>query len=551
MRIIIVFLLLCSIPSIGQVEWLNKGGGQGSEYVKDISTDTYGNLYTVGTFDGTILLQGSTFNAVGSTDMFLMKTASTGSPEWTKSFGYQGSVEPVGIIIVGNFIYVAGHYNGSVSFDSISLQSVSVKDLFITKFDYDGNVQWAESMGGYGTDICTAFDIDNEGNIYFAGLCFSSIDIDPTIGVDETGSGGMFLVKYNTNFTPQWTKMFSGSVITTIIDIGFDQSNNVLLVGRLSNTIDFDPGIGEEIVSPIGDSDAFLFKLTSLGSFVWSKTLTGAYTNSTNATTNWAGAVACDSDNNVIWGGLYKGELQLPNGDVEPDYGYLDAFIQKVDENGDLIWTESFGNSGLDNLSDIKVDNNDNIYFSGSFGGTFDFDFGPNEYLHSSLGGENSVIVLLTKDAERIESFNFSGVCSSNTALLDICLNGEVYFAGNFSGSLVVDAPPVVATYYSSQYYDIYYGKMNATVSVEEHLSSGELSSMIYPNPTSNQFTVDLGKVHANVEMKITDVLGKTIFEQSYSSIQLLDYFIPGNAGLYFVRIEADSRSRTLTLVKE
>ncbi|NRA11952.1 MAG: hypothetical protein HRT57_08375 [Crocinitomicaceae bacterium] len=139
MRLTLLILgLFFSNSSIGQMQWINTGGSVESEGALGLATDSNGNVITIGSFSENLSIQGTTLNVQGSDDMFLLKTDANGNPVWSTSFGQQGSINPVSVIIVNDFIYVSGDFNGTIAFDNMTIQSTSSSDAFIAKFSSDG-----------------------------------------------------------------------------------------------------------------------------------------------------------------------------------------------------------------------------------------------------------------------------------------------------------------------------------------------------------------------------------------------------------------------------
>jgi len=99
-----------------------------------------------------------------------------------------------------------------------------------------------------------------------------------------------------------------------------------------------------------------------------------------------------DENNNVYMVGKFSETVDFdPNPNVDSNItssGSTDCFLQKLDENGNYIWTRTWGGENADNALDISTDSQGNIYIVGSFYGSVDFDPSPAEYLLNSSEGE-------------------------------------------------------------------------------------------------------------------------------------------------------------------
>jgi hypothetical protein len=95
-----------------------------------------------------------------------------------------------------------------------------------------------------------------------------------------------------------------------------------------------------------------------------------------------------------------------------------------------------------------------------------------------------------------------------------------------------------------------YIYELPVSITVEENDFGSSFS--LYPNPTSNQFTIDLGQRYRGVTVSITNVLGQTILTQSFKSAQEISSEIEGPAGIYLVTIRTEKgESATVKVIKE
>ena len=74
---------------------------------------------------------------------------------------------------------------------------------------------------------------------------------------------------------------------------------------------------------------------------------------------------------------------------------------------------------------------------------------------------------------------------------------------------------------------------------------------LIYPNPTSGHFSIDLGDTYKNVEIVITDIHGKRIESKNTIQSQILSLSIDESTGIYFVSVTAGDKRAFIRLVKE
>jgi hypothetical protein len=199
----------------------------------------------------------------------------------------------------------------------------------------------------------------------------------------------VFVSKLNSSGNFVWAKRLGG-VGTDIGNAVFvDAAGNVHTTGYFRGTADFDPGVGTINLTSAGNQDIFISKLDSSGSFVWAKSLGGGNYDIGNA-------VFVDAAGNVHTTGYFSGTA-----DFDPGVGTVnltsaggdDVFVSKLNSSGSFVWAKSFGSSSTDTANAVFVDASGNVYTTGYFSGTADFDPGVGT---SSLtrAGESDVFVL-------------------------------------------------------------------------------------------------------------------------------------------------------------
>ncbi|MEZ4972377.1 MAG: gliding motility-associated C-terminal domain-containing protein [Cyclobacteriaceae bacterium] len=184
--------------------------GTSSVEAFSIAVDAAGDIYTTGDFNGTIDFDPgpATFNQVGvsSGDMFISKLDASGNFVWAAGIG--DAQEDAGLSIAvdaaGN-PYVTGHFAATVDFDpgpgvfNLSSTVANAYDIFISKYDTDGNFEWAVKMGGVDdNEIGKSIFVDGSGNVIATGQFSGVGDFDPgsgTFNLSGTGAEDAFVLK--------------------------------------------------------------------------------------------------------------------------------------------------------------------------------------------------------------------------------------------------------------------------------------------------------------------------------------------------------------------
>jgi hypothetical protein len=302
-----------------------------------VAIDSNDNAYvvgiTTGSFDGN--------NVLGTVSMFLVKFDSNGNKIFSKTFGASAYTYPTEITIdASDNIYVAGYEDGYFGGSPIGN-----KDLFLAKFDTDGNLDFVKKLGETG-DIVMPKSIasDASGNVYVSGFSTANLNGETLIG-----SADVFVIKFDATGNVLFTRFFGapGAVFVNG-DMTVDASGNSYITGYTNETIDS--------VAPTGLLDTFLVIYDSVGTKISTKMYgePGAYVQGM--------AVKTDSIGNVYITGITS--IGLGN---NPLTGVNDAFLIKYDSSGVGEFASQLGASGgMASGRAIEIDSADNIFISGN-----------------------------------------------------------------------------------------------------------------------------------------------------------------------------------------
>ena len=338
---------------------------------------------------------------------------------WSGSAGSVG--EDYGLDIAsdpnGN-IYTTGYFSGIIDINTGSastiLSSNGSKDAFITKHTEDGLFLWARKIGGQNIDIGNALVVNDSGFVYVLGTFQGNVDFDPGPSVFNlnSSSSGSFILKLNSNGNFVWAVNLLSSNPHSI-DIG--KSGEVYF----TSATDFG-------------------KVSAGGTVVWKKP--------SLASLGYSGSLHCSQYSNSIYlvDGNYPGK------------------ICKLDSSGNIIWNK---NSAIYSKA-IVADSSDNIYVTGFFGGTVDFDPGAATFNLTSLGNKDVFVFKLDS------SGNFKWACNfgSSTNFFDegnsisICPMGDIFVTGTYgAGNNDFDPGPGVVSLPSGGGTEIFILKLDST----------------------------------------------------------------------------------------
>jgi hypothetical protein len=320
--------------------------GVGSVEIYGVATDSSGNVYVTGKTDGG--LDGN--SSIGYNDLFIKKYNSLGVAQWTKQIGgASAGVSPSSIFVDSSAnVYVAGQA-GDGGVDGNTL--VGSEDMIVTKFNTSGVKQWTKELGVSGAFTSGAgVAVDSSGNVFVAGSTQGNLD-----GNTLTGTMDMFITKYNSAGTKQWTKLLGvSSKRTEGAAIALDSSGNAFVVGITNGNLDSN--------TLTGTTDTFVVKYNTSGtkqtSFLFGVASAATYGRS----------VSIDSSGNIYIGGDTSGAL-----DGNTQTGIEDAFVTKMSASGGKFWTKLLGAAThYTYASSLTTDDRGNLYLIGTTNGAVD-----------------------------------------------------------------------------------------------------------------------------------------------------------------------------------
>ncbi|HJS01358.1 MAG TPA: SBBP repeat-containing protein [Flavobacterium sp.] len=547
-----LILTALSTNSFGQnFEWAKQIGGADWDEGTSIKTDQNNNVYTVGLFSGTVDFDPSigVFNltSVGEKDAFICKLDAAGNFIWAKQYGdsaFIGEKSSLGIDPLGN-LYITNSFLGTVDFDpgdgSFYLTSQgSDRDVFIQKIDVNGNFIWAKQIGGpfvptFPTPVhSNAIAVDTNGNQYLTGYFDGTIDFDPNptftfTMTSQYNASDIFICKLDTDGNFVWAKQFSGTQSQGGVGyaIVVDGSGNVYSTGTIGGTMDFDPSQNTFYLtsSVPSQTEIYISKLDPLGNFVWAKAMGPGE----------GSAIAIDENNNIYSSGW------TPSG--------YTPVINKHDSAGTLLWEKQLG--GLNGQS-IALDNIGNVYTTGFCFGTNDFDPGSGVFNLTGGNSDSFISKLdalgnfvwagLLTGTSQVW-VNSLAIDMNNNLYTTGYFNETADFDPSFS--IFNLTSPAIG-------YDIFINKLNVNDELGLTPNSFEESVTIYPNPTKGNLIVEFDREHEGLNIVLRNILGQVLNTNFISTKKRIEIQINEESGIYLLEIaDQKNHKAVLKIIKE
>jgi hypothetical protein len=451
-------------------------GGAGNEEARSMALDRNGNIYSTGYFTGTVDFDPGegvvNLTSLGLNDIFILKLNAAGNFLWVKRLGGAESEAAATIAIDrdGNVV-ISGNFKGTVDSDPgegvENLTSVGDDDVLVAKLDSSGNYLWAKSFGGTGRDSGLFVAVNIDGNICITGIFSNTVDTDPGIQISNlTSMGGLdvFVAKFDSSGNHLWSNGRGGSGTEVGQSVAFDSGGNVYSVGYFNQTVDFDPSDSVANLVSLGGNEVFISKFDSAGAFLWAKRIG-------NNGADGGASVAFDSTGNLLVTGYFTGQVDFdPNGGVVNLTSVVNSenFISKFDPSGNLLWANRIGGSGADRGINIAVDSDGNIFSTGFFNGTVDFDSSERVVNLTSSGGSDIFISKFNASGNLLWVKRIGGSGADRGINIAVDVLGNSYTSGYFSisaenvtGSIDFDPGEGITNLASTGGYDIFTLKLN------------------------------------------------------------------------------------------
>jgi hypothetical protein len=336
----------------GTLLWVRQAGGTNDDGGSSVAADPAGNCYVTGAFSG-VASFGPT-NLVGSTapassDIFVAKYDSLGNLLWARQAGGDRGNVGRGIVADTNGnSYVTGVYTGTATFGNVTLPSTGSfpnGNVFLAKYDTDGNVLWARYVAAYQDDGGEAVALDPQGNVCMTGFIG---------GISNVPS--MYLAKYSSAGDLLW---LSGAANGQSAGYGVaaDVGGNVFVTGDLWGTVSF----GAVRLTSKGKEDAFVAKFDANGDVLWVEQM--------GSTNSYASGLrtATDTWGSCYVGGEFTGGLTTSFTNFTSRGAFQDAFVAKFGPGGNLIWILQVGGTGLDIAGGVAWSPAKGLYVTGGF----------------------------------------------------------------------------------------------------------------------------------------------------------------------------------------
>lgn len=482
------------------IVWQKAYGGSYSDLMEDCKPTADGGYIFIGRTESR---DGDVNPASNGTDVWVVKTTASGNIEWQKAYGNDSSEQGYAIVQANDGGYVfTGYRQQCVSAPGYH---ECFSSIILVKIDANGSVVWEKKYGGKEYDrpydMCKASD----GGYLLLGAKVSS---SPAENSDT------WVLKVDVNGNYEWEQTWGGSkgetgrVISNTYDGGY-------IIGSHSNSDDGDVG------KSFGAGDIWITKIDNKGQLQWGNVFGGA-------SVDWVTDIKETIDGGYIVVGGAITDQYYP-----AQLGYYDAYIMKLDKQGNKLWTKVSGGSDFDLFNAVYPKDDGNYIVCGSSQST-DGDIkdpkGRGDVWVAELYGDGTVM--------------WSKNMGSSEDDFSLCM--AVSKEGIVAGGIVQggDKDATGSGYHGSS--DFWVVKLESTLSIDTKQQEQEIK--VYPTVTNGKVNISLGE-QKDAEVYLLNMNGQILYKdnshQSDRVVNLQTYA----SGAYFIKVVSSSFIKTCKVI--
>lgn len=522
-----IFFSLLTIPVISQdILWEKTYGGLQSEYLFDvIPTPDYGFLLAGSSLSGKS--GNKQDERVNDLDYWLWKMDETGSLEWQRSFGGNGSDFLYSVAATNDGGYVLG--GSSTSTEGNAKQDVSrgKEDIWIIRLNPEGEQQWQKTIGGTGRDILKQIVPLKDGGYIIGGSTDSQPAIEGSTALGEKRSekyGNMdyWVIKLDSSGEIEWERTYGGLYRDELQSI-IQTKDGGFLAGGYSNS----PISGNKNQDSYGEGDYWILKLDKTGNIEWQLTMGGEQDDRlfTLVESNRGGYIAGGNS-----GSGATGNKSESNGKG------TDFWVVKISEDAEITWQKTFDFGQADVLTSL-IENEDGSLILGGYAQSET----TGRKKTDKKGINDYVAIKIDTDGQEVWK---AEIGSSGTDILRKAIetrDGGYLLAGTSNGSVSRDKTSVQGRN------DFWVVKLKDKDKEKKKRTPGLEA---YPNPVTNYTNVIVNHDFEEATVTVVDILGREMqrFKTYYRTIPVNMRSYP--EGVYIITVETNVKKESVKILK-
>jgi len=392
-------------------------------------------------------LLDSTIDAKGGIDAAIVVYQQNLTPVFTRHIYGLGDEIISNIAIDGsNNITVVGRYTSTVfitdSNDTLQFQNTGNTDLFIAKYDSNGEILWVRTINGPANLILEGVASNSQLGTTVVGSYSGLTTFQSSTPITLQGAThyNAFIAQYDAVGELQFVDTTS-SIINSQEQLNrviCDLNDTIYTTGRFQQTSYISGGTKQDTLISLGGYDIFLSKFAPNGQLLWTRTMRS------KSAIDDGRALTIDSNGDIYIGGSFGDTLLFNNGSTLAPDGEQNTFLAKYSRNGTLLWIKSFNASMFSRINDITFTSN-HLFVTGTFRNTLQIQNYPLPLI--SKGSNDIFLAQFDVNGNVVSATNYGADGLEIATSVDVSQDSSwIHFAGNLKGRSIfnVDTLPTL-----------------------------------------------------------------------------------------------------------
>ena len=410
-------------PITGSTGWATQAGGSQKDSAYSVSVLGDGSSIVSGRFNDLATFGDTQLTSSGLSDAFVAKLDSYGNYLWVTQAGGSSYDEAYSVRVLddGSAIF-CGYFTEIAQFGSIQLTSSGGEDAFVAKLDSTGQILWATQAGGSGDEEVHEVAVLDDGSSIITGS-FKGIATFGNQELVSVGEKDVFVAKLDANGNYVWATRGGGNSNDRGASVSVLDDGSVIVSGYFKGSAAF----GNIQLISNGIIDTFVVKLNAVGDYLWATKAGGSPASIDDEVYEEAYSVAVLDDGSAIVTGAFEAEAMFGTTQLT-NSGSVDAFIAKIDADGNYLWANKAGGNGVDHTRAVAVLDDGSSIVSGRFTGTAMF--GTTELV--SYGERDAFVAKFDASGNHVWATHGGGTDYEKAYAVAVLDDGSSIVSGQF-----------------------------------------------------------------------------------------------------------------------
>ncbi|MFN8398222.1 MAG: T9SS type A sorting domain-containing protein [Bacteroidia bacterium] len=492
--------------------WVTSFGTNLTDTPEDLLVDAAGNTYVSGYFRDTLRIGNVELASAGLTDVFLAKFDPNGQLAWAKRYGWYSNEFAHGLAFDnwGNVIMV-GEYQDSSIFEGDTLWSgdtlyygapAETYDVFWVRVTPSGVMEKVWADGWFGSEAFYEVSVSPNDLLYFSGMyrTFNNWTFASIYDVRGWGRGydDAIWVRSDTAGVMDHKAIAEGRYVDRGHALDLIGDSLVVMGGTFQDTCYFIDSVDYRVTG--FEDDVFVAAYGDTGAIRW-VVVGGSHG------VDHLNALITDAQGNSYFAGAFDSVFTM-DGQTVTGSGMLDGYVGKIDMSGNLLWLRKFGGAGFDMVRDLRLMASGDLLVTGYFQRTMDLGSGVTVTLADTTD-QDAYVAKIDNNGNAIWLKNLGGDNPDVGVAVAEDAAGYIYAVGTFTG--VGTFGQLSDTAEGGE--DVYLLRMNADGAVSAPGGNEwQPTAVAWPNPTRDMFSIRYElPVAADVQISLLDLQGRVL----------------------------------------